>query len=308
MSDTSRSWSTSPTSHVPAAGAARARTSGWRAENITLTDRGATVHLRAPGSTARDGAEVGAGSSTGTSGRGAPRRSSGAVGWQPAEGGARQVARRGPCVLLLDEPTQGVDVHAKATIHGLARDAAAARRGRRHRVLRRHRAVRHLRPRAGHARRSRRRRGRRRPADARGSRGAAARGLVGLTRGRATERRWFSGRDPVRRTWRPRRRRAADANRDLGFLAPSNQQRCARPNRRRQGRAPPRPGPRRATPRPNRRPSAPAPRRTRRMCVARSRRGSWRSRRVAATHRFLAVEERDTEAPSRLAVDEHEHF
>jgi ribose transport system ATP-binding protein len=32
--------------------------------------------------------------------------------------------RRKPRVLLLDEPTQGVDVHAKATIHALARDVA----------------------------------------------------------------------------------------------------------------------------------------------------------------------------------------
>jgi ribose transport system ATP-binding protein len=37
--------------------------------------------------------------------------------------------RRAPRVLLLDEPSQGVDVQAKATIHRLARNAASDGRG-----------------------------------------------------------------------------------------------------------------------------------------------------------------------------------
>jgi ribose transport system ATP-binding protein len=59
-----------------------------------------------------------------------PRRSDAVFG--TLSGGNQQKVvfakwlRREPRVLLLDEPTQGVDVHAKATIHGLARDVAAA--------------------------------------------------------------------------------------------------------------------------------------------------------------------------------------
>ena len=43
---------------------------------------------------------------------------------QPAEGSARTLASGGTRVLLLDEPTRGVDVVAKAEIHQLVREAA----------------------------------------------------------------------------------------------------------------------------------------------------------------------------------------
>ena len=41
-----------------------------------------------------------------------------ALGRQPAEGGAGRWLATKPAVLILDEPTQGIDVGAKAEIHG----------------------------------------------------------------------------------------------------------------------------------------------------------------------------------------------
>ncbi len=47
------------------------------------------------------------------------------VRWQPAEGGAQQVAVHRPDVLILDEPTRGIDVGAKHEIYVLINELAA---------------------------------------------------------------------------------------------------------------------------------------------------------------------------------------
>ncbi len=48
---------------------------------------------------------------------------------QPAEGRARQVDGAQPLVLLLDEPTRGLDVRAKRDVHDVVRELAAAGKG-----------------------------------------------------------------------------------------------------------------------------------------------------------------------------------
>ena len=47
-------------------------------------------------------------------------------GWQPAEGRARQVAGSAPRVLILDEPTRGIDIGAKVEIHRIVSELAAS--------------------------------------------------------------------------------------------------------------------------------------------------------------------------------------
>ena len=64
----------------------------------------------------------------------------------------------GPRLLIVDEPTRGIDVATKAEVHRLLADLAVRRRGRPHGLLRTPRSARHGRPRPGHARRPPRRR------------------------------------------------------------------------------------------------------------------------------------------------------
>ena len=48
-----------------------------------------------------------------------------AVGRQPAEGGDRQMARDAPKVIILDEPTKGIDIGSKAAVHGFMAELVA---------------------------------------------------------------------------------------------------------------------------------------------------------------------------------------
>ena len=75
-----------------------------------------------------------------------------AVGRQPAEGGARALAGdRSRAILILDEPTQGVDVGSKAEIHALMVALAEQRAGDHHDLVGAAGDSRHERPHRRHA-------------------------------------------------------------------------------------------------------------------------------------------------------------
>ena len=80
------------------------------------------------------------------------RRSCSASGWPPS-----------PKVLIIDEPTRGIDVGTKAEVHRLMSELAARRARGADDLLRAARGARHGRPRAGHARGAARRRSSRAP-------------------------------------------------------------------------------------------------------------------------------------------------
>ena len=106
-----------------------------------------------------------------------------ALGRQSAEGRARAMAGDRAAVLILDEPTQGVDVGSKAEIHALMQDARRAGPGDHHDLVGAAGDSRHERPHRGHARRHDRAAcsiARRSDAGARGSRARRSHGCTGM--------------------------------------------------------------------------------------------------------------------------------